>query len=185
MKVTGTGWLIQRQFYAEKYAPADLEKVKEALAPADRQELFGRTVLAVSWVELGAIMNFMLLADRLLGKGNRELIGEIMRYKAQREFRGIYRFFLSLSTPRNIIRRASAVWKKMYSEGEASIENETKNSIDLVVKSLRTQPPYHDLSVVYYAEEVMRISGWQNPRGEILKSPQLGHDHLRIHFTWD
>lgn len=185
MKVTGTGWLIQWKYYQEKYSPAELEKVKAALAPADRQELFGRTLLAVSWIELGAIMNFMLLADRLLGKGNRELIGDIMRYKARQEFKGIYRFFLSLSTPRSIVKKASMVWKKMYSEGEAAVENETKNSIDLVVNNLRTQPPYHDLSVVYYAEEVMRISGWQNPRGEILKSPQLGHDHLRIHFTWE
>jgi hypothetical protein len=185
MKVTGTGWLIQWLFYQEKYTPTELERVKAALAPEDRQELFARTVLPISWIELGAVMNFLLLADKMLGNGKLELIGEAMRYKAQKEFRGIYRFFLSISTPKNIMRRASVVWKKMYSEGEASTENETKSSLDFVVKDLHTQPLYHDLSVACYAEEVMRIAGWQNPRGELIKSPRLGHDQLRIHFTWD
>ncbi|MEW6515569.1 MAG: hypothetical protein AB1439_01510 [candidate division FCPU426 bacterium] len=185
MKVTGTGWLIQWQYYQEKYSPADLERVKAALAPADQQELFGRAVLPVSWVDLGAIMSFMLAADRLLAKGDKGLIGDVMRYKAQKEFTGIYRFFLSLASPKTIMRRASVIWKKMYSEGEAVVLNETKTSIDIKVTELKTQPPYHDLSVVAYAEEVMRIAGWQNPRGEIKKSPRLGHDHMLIHYTWD
>ncbi len=185
MKVTGTGWLIQWQFYQEKYSREELERVKAVLAPADRQELFERTVLPISWVGLSAIMNFMVLADKMLDKGKLELIGEIMRYKAQKEFRGIYRFFLSVTTPKTIVRRASVVWKKMYSEGEASVENETKNSIDLVVTDLRAQPPYHDLSVAYYAEEVMRIAGWQNPRGEVRESPRLGQNRMLIHFTWE
>jgi len=70
MLAKGAGWLSHYEYFKKNFSQSDIERVKESLSEEDRQELFSKTILAVSWVKLKSIVNFLVKADKLLGKGD-------------------------------------------------------------------------------------------------------------------
>jgi hypothetical protein len=181
----GAGFLAHLDFLQTHYGAEGIERAKADLSAEDRQELFGRTVLAVTKLRLQAVINFILAADRLLGRGDLRLYKESLRYKAEKEFRGIYKVFMSFVSPHFIIQRVGAVWKQMYSQGAAASEFVNDHSARLTLTDVPDMPKTHDLAVVVYAEELLRISNCKNPRGVIEKSVTQGDDRCTFLFTWD
>jgi len=108
-----------------------------------------------------------------------------LKYKANKELTGIYKFFVSMVSPHHIIKRASNVWKQMYNQGEASVEVIDDKNVNLKIVNAPDMPKYHEIAIITYVEEAMRISGCKNPRGILKKSIHNHDDCCLIRFNWE
>jgi hypothetical protein len=183
MRVWRAGWMIQLNFFHSHYSLYDIERVKSVISDQDREELFGYPK-DPKWIDLQSVMHFLESADRVLGKSDLGVIRECMRFKARREFGGLYKVLLGLTSPESIIRRGFQAWKHMYDQGETNVELNDKNMVLIRITKLIDQPDHHLESIVFYCEEVLRIAGAQQITIQVLKSYQSGDDQILLQFRW-
>lgn len=123
--IKGTGWKGVYEYLLKVGGPEGIDKVKAALSKED-QEIFTKPILPISWIDFGAYMRFLLTADRVLGKGDMQLIKDANIYNANNDLKGIYKMFISFISPQTILRNAGMVWSRYYDSGKLTVEWEGK-----------------------------------------------------------
>jgi len=85
--VKGSGWLSCREYFEKTIGVEGIQKVIQALEPAD-QQAFAKTILPGSWTSYDAFIHFLLKADSLFGKGDNKMIAAANIYSARKILRG-------------------------------------------------------------------------------------------------
>jgi hypothetical protein len=181
--VKATRWLDCRKFFLAQFGPEGVEKVLSALSPED-QAVLSKPILPISWINYGSYLNFIFTADKLLGKGDKALIRESAVYTANQHFKGLYRIFVSLTSPQFVGRKAAQVWRLYFDVGKAEQINEGPNSAELKLSEYPDIPLHHDLSHTPFMETILAISGAKNPKGTHPKCMARGDDHCLWQFHW-
>src|ERR1700690_992831 len=102
-QIRGSAWLSNLEYLKKTFSPEDVEKVKAALPPAVRHDFFERVILPVTWIDFKTFIDVNKTMDKILGGGNGRITRESAIYSANHDFKGMYRFFISLASPKMVI----------------------------------------------------------------------------------
>lgn len=184
-KIKGTGWLGIYDYFVNTYGIDRVERVISTLSQEEQVALTGELILPISWVDLGAYMHFLIAADRILGKGDFELIKKANAYSANKDIRGIYKIFTNFVSPRFIIRNAGKLWSRYFDQGKLVLIREEKKGMTLKLTDFPDIPLHHELDQQSFMEECYRISGGKNIQGTHPKCIARGDDCCLFEFTLD
>jgi hypothetical protein len=183
-KIRGTGWLGINEYFVNTYGKDRVDRVISTLSPEDQAALT-ELILTISWVDLGAYIHFLLAADRILGKGDYELIKKANAYSANKDIRGIYKIFTNFVSPKFIIRNAGKLWSRYFDQGTLKLIREDKKGMTLQLTDFPDVPLHHELDQLAFMEECYRISGGKFIEGSHPKCIARGDDCCHFEFTWD
>jgi hypothetical protein len=181
----GSAFLAELEYLFHQYGADGLERVKAALSPQDLQALFGTRVLSSTWVDYNAAIRFILTADRVLGKGDLQVVRDAGRYCAQHNFSGIYKFFISLTSPRFILDNAHHVWRLYHDAGNVTIEWCGEKNATLFIRDFPDMPLHHEWDTIPTLEETIRMSGGKNV---VILHPQClarGDEYCLADVSWE
>lgn len=184
-KVKGTGWKGIYEYLIKTNGPAGFEKLLAALGPGDR-EVFSKQILPVSWVDYGMFIRVLLTADKVLGKGDMSWLKEAETFSAWQDLRGIYRAFISLTSPEFVLSNIGRFWKQYYDQGEITFAWRDKTGGALKLLNFSDMPLRHEYDQNPYMEECIRITQrGKNVRSSHPKCLARGDDHCLYEFHWD
>jgi hypothetical protein len=110
----------------------------------DYSELFERKILPVSWVDYGSYFNYLKALDKTIGQGDLNLIKEIASITSEKNFKGLYKLFMSLLSPKAILKKIPNIWKIQHDQGTCSLIWHSDKIVDLVVTDWEP-PKDHEL----------------------------------------
>jgi hypothetical protein len=164
MNIKGVAWLASFDYILKRFGAAGVEKITAVLSESDRTHLFGSRIMPVSWVDYGAAVRFMVAADKVFGKGDYQIVREAGVYCAWQNFKGIYRFFISLTSPKFILGNSQAVWKQYFDHGKVGVEWIPNQGARLTLTEAPDLPAQHEWDLLPTLEEAVRMSGGKNVR---------------------
>jgi len=179
----GAGWKATCEYLIKVGGSDALDRVKAALTPEDRA-IFSKPILPITWLDYSAFMRFMLLADKVLGKGDMQIVKDASVYSAQQDLRGIYKIFISFTSPEFIIKNVGVMWRQYYDSGSITVEGKQEKSGALKLVNFPDIPLHHDADQLPYMEECLRLSGAKNVRGSHPKCIARGDDCCIFRFSW-
>ncbi|MEW6515546.1 MAG: hypothetical protein AB1439_01395 [candidate division FCPU426 bacterium] len=182
--VKATRWLDVQEFIAKTYGSDGVRSVLDSLAPED-QALWRQKIVPVMWLDYGAYLRYMFAADKVLGKGDYSLIDASARYTARKHFSGIYKFFISLTSPHFVIKRAAQVWRQYFDVGKMEVIEEKDHLSILQLSEYPDIPLNHEFSHTPFMEELVRMSNGKNPRGKHPKCMARKDEYCLWEFTWE
>lgn len=184
-KTKGMGVLMEFEYILKRVGETEFEKLKAAISPADRELLFGRPILPVSWVDYNAFFRVLAEADRRFGKGDFELVRQAAMYGVEKLFTGVYKMFISLVSPRFILNNASAVWAQSFNIGKVTAQWHADKDVTLVLTEWPDIPLQHEYDQAPGVEAVIRLSGGRNVKSDHPKCIARGDGVCHFHFTWE
>lgn len=169
-------------YVEEKYSVDDIEKARQILSPEDYAELFG--LHSGSWISFQSLINFNIAMDQLIGQGDLKLIDELAEETSTRNFKGLYKIFLSLLTPKSFINNIPRIWNQQLDQGECSVSWRHDHSADLIITNW--EPPlYHDLLQIPYHVKAISIAGGKNVLVTHPKCIVRGDGKCVFHYEFD
>jgi hypothetical protein len=182
-EVKGTGWLSNYDYVLKIAGPEGVKKIISSLSPEDRN-IFSKPILPILWLDFGAFMRFMLAADRIFGKGDYKVIEAASIHAAQKDLRGIYKMFISFTSPQFIIKNAATLWRTYYNRGVLSAEWSTDTSGRLTLENFPDMPLHHEHNHMPYMEECFRMSGGKDIVGSHPQCLARGDKACVFEFSW-
>lgn len=183
--IKGTGFLGFQSLLLKKFGAAAEEKVKAQLSEEDRTLLFGKKILPIGWVDYGAYTRYMIAADRLFGKGDKELIVTMNREIANTDTRGLYRIFFMVLTTKAIFTKAGQLWRLYYDKGSLTVTSEKSNQCEFNIVGIPDIPHHHEYANYGYFGELGRLTGAKNIKIMHPKCQARGDEVCRFNFYWD
>ncbi len=180
----GTGWRSVQDYFLQQAGPAGIAKVMEALDPQDR-EIFARPILPISWIDYGAYFRYLLAADRILGRGDLEMIRAASRHAARYDLHGIYKIFISLTSPKFVIQNSARLWRQYYDAGEVTVEWRGEKSGALYLAQFADMPLHHENNHQAYMEECLRLSSCKEVRGSHPQCLARRDARCAFEFSWE
>ncbi len=172
------------EYLKSRGGEAGWRRALATLTPEESVEL-SRPILPVHWYDYGSVIRLLLAADKLFGRGDRQLLREAGIYNAHQDLRGIYRMFISYTSPQYVINNSGRVWKQYYDRGQLAVAWQNNKGGALKMTGFPDIPLHHDAQQLGYMEEAFRISGGKNIRGHHPRCIARGDDHCLYEFTWD
>lgn len=183
-QVKATRWLDAKEFLVKTYGQSEVDKVVEALSEED-QTLFSRPIIPVAWIDYSAYMRYMFMADRILGTGNYQVLAKSAHYACDKQFKGIYKFFVSFTSPEYVLKRVSQVWRQFHSAGTLTLVPKTEKTADLVLVGFPDIPKGHEYSHMPYMCRIMELSSAKNVKAIHPKCMARGDDQCLFKFKWE
>jgi hypothetical protein len=184
-RVKGTGWKGIYEYLIKTNGTEGFERLLAALSPEDR-DLFSKGILPVSWIDYGTFVRVLLTADKVLGKGDKSWLKAAETYSAWHDLRGIYRAFISLTSPEFVLGNIGRFWGQYFDEGQLTIAWRGEKSGALKLVNVSHMPLYHEYDHIPYMEEAFRMTQrGKNIRGTHPKCLARGDDHCLYEFHWE
>jgi hypothetical protein len=185
MNIKGTGWIAMKKYFDETYGRKDLMKLKAALDEETRALFEKENVLPMTWMDYGAYMKILLTADKVLGRGDFEIVKQANYYGARQDIKGVYKIIVSLVSPKTAISAASKLIKQYYDKGTLFLENVTPKSVTIILEGVDDIPLYHDIENGSYGAEVLRMAGAKNVTVTHPQCMARGDSRCRFDVTWE
>ena len=183
-RIKGTGVLSSVLYFKDQWGEAGLEKIKAACTGAAR-DMLARPVLPVVWYPDQAMIDMLLVADKVCGRGDKNVLRAIGRFDAERNLRGVYKMFISLTSPHFLIKNAARVWRQFFDEGDVETRHFEETSGVLVVRNFSDMPLYHEVNQMPFMERALEMCGCRNVRGAHLACLARGDDRCEFRYTWE
>jgi hypothetical protein len=146
-------------YVTERATAEQLERIKGQLGEAARALLFETPILAMSYVDYGAVIELLLAADKVMGKGDLELLRDASRQNQRKNLGGIYRTLVSLASPDFVIERASKLWERYHDTGRLSAEKYGTHAVKLTLRDYPGIPMHHGPEIEGAFEELINLTG--------------------------
>lgn len=186
MKIKGTGWIALIKFFEDTYTAEQLAKLSAALDDETRALFEKRTnILAFTWLDYGAYMKILLMADKVLGRGDFEVVKQANYYGARHDLKGVYKIIVSLVSPKTAIAAASKLIKQYYDKGNLFLENVKSNSVTIIIEGAEDIPLHHDIEMGSYGAEVLRMAGAKNVTFTHPQCMARGDPRCRFEVSWE
>ncbi len=183
-KLKGTGWKGALEYLDKTYGPEGMRKLLAALDEPDRQ-ILSKPILPISWLDFSAYIRIILTADKVLGSGDHKLIEAASVYNAQKDLKGVYKLFLSVTSPRFVISNAQRLWRQYNDEGDLSVEWRGSKEGVLYIRNYPDIPLHHELDQLPYMIEALKMSGCKNVQARHVQCIARGDEQCRTEFKWD
>lgn len=184
-KFKGSGWLAALELIKQRIGSEGLEKLKARLSEEDRKLIFGKPILAISWLDYAAYIRMMIAADQMIGIGNLAFLAEAARTEAQQNLKGMYRFLLSITSTQTALAKIPIIWKQYFDTGTITVERSGKGFVDIQITDWPDIPLHHEIPQGAYMEAAAEISGGRNPRYTHPQCIARGDAVCLLKFVWE
>jgi predicted hydrocarbon binding protein len=117
VNVKAQGLLHGIAFVRERFGEQEAERVLAACSPAVRDRC--ATAIAINWIPLAELVEFLTVADRVLGAGDGKIAEAIGAASARINLRHLaLRLAFFLGRPEFLMRRVAGVWRQYNERGE-------------------------------------------------------------------
>lgn len=147
-----------KKFVLQRGGEGAFQRILEQLGPEDRA-LAAKTVLHNEWLDCGLWWKLLMTADRVLGKGDLQLIREIGAFDARESLNGVYRVFLSFLQPAHILVRAPLMWRQYYDTGRMVAVNITDKRAEMRLVEFPGLPVNHEIELIGWMEAALSMTG--------------------------
>lgn len=172
------------KYFQECHPPDKLEKLKAALDKEARELLESKYVLPFTWIDYGTFLNIQLTADRVIGRGDFELLKQLNYFSARHDVHGVYKFIVSLLSPKTAFQALSKLLTQFYDKGKLHLENVTSTSVSIIIEDAPDIPLHHDIEQGAYVEEIVRMAGAKDIRFTHTQCMARGDPLCRWEVTW-
>ena len=179
IRAKGIFWLNLKKQITEQGGPQALADTLAGLSPED-QAIFAQSITAVSWVDYGAIMRLILHYH----KGSVAALKEGSVWAAHENLKGVYRTFISMTSPRFICKNIPLLWKQYFDSGKLALDWVNTNHVVLRISGVVGMPKHHEDNFLPFLEEALRIAGAKDVYGFHSKCLARGDSHCRIELRW-
>ncbi len=162
-----------------------IEKTKAALNDQDREALFGKKILPISWVDFTAVLNFIGMLDLQLGKGDGQLVADISSHMAVNEFKGFYKLFMKLSSPEFVLNNAPRIFRQQFDRGQVMVQWPERGHGILVFHDFEVTASHHEKMFMAFHRQALTLSGAKNIKGIHSKCINRGDEHCEYDYHWD
>ncbi|MCD4813542.1 hypothetical protein K8S19_07610 [bacterium] len=182
--VKASRWIDCHEYLVKEFGPRCDEKILADLSPED-QAVFQKEILPFQWLDYGAYLRYVFAADKVMGKGDNNLVALSSRYTARKHFSGIYRIFISVASPQFVLKRSARVWRQYFDVGTIETLEAADKHVLAKLTGYPDIPLNHDLSHIPFMEEILTMCGAKNPKGKHPKCQARGDDHCLWEFHWE
>ena len=184
MKVKGTAVKTIPEFIKSEH-PEKYKEWMEKLSPTSR-ELFLNGALASEWYPIeDAIIQPTKIMSELCYEHPTKGAFECGRYSAEVSLKGIYKFYVKMSSPRHIIDRASRVLQAYYDPSELKVVSKSSDHVTVHIVKWPTPNEVVDQRLAGWMEKALEISGCKDVKVNIAKSLAKGDKYTEFAITWN
>ncbi len=184
VNIKGGSILDSINYINEKFSKADIENAKQALSASDRAALFERTIMSISLVTFESVINYMTMLDKQTGKSDLALLKEIAQVTSARNFKGIYKIFMSLLSPQRIINKVPNIWKQQLDQGDCRVIWESEHEGNIEVTNWEA-PRNHELLQIPYYIKALTIAGGKNANVTHPECIARGDEACIFHYEFE
>lgn len=184
MNTKGTAWIGLMNYLNENFSVAEISKLKSFL-DNEAKELFEKKILHTSWIDYATYIKTLVIADRILGRGDLGLIRQVNYYQARTEVKWPYRILISLLSPKTVINSGCKIYRQYYDKGKSTAVNLTAHSVTFKIEDAPDIPRYHDVELEAYFEELLRMAGTKNIKWINHKCIAKSDPYCLDEVTWE
>jgi hypothetical protein len=184
-KIKGTSFLNLLEYFEKIKGLEGIEQVKAALSEKDRIALFSKPIMPISLVDYHANFNFLLTADKILGKGDLQLIKDAVAYEIRKNFTGIYKLFISFTSMELIINSSARAWRQYLDTGAVTIERKEKKIMLFKITDFPNIPLHHDVANSTAIITLASLSGAKNVTVNHVKCMARGDQYCLSEIKWE
>jgi hypothetical protein len=176
MAVQVTGHVIRsRYMYVRKQGEEAFAQVLTQLGP-EAQQVFERGPLETAWYPYDVYLELSTTIDRVLGKGDLQLVYEMGAYSCEYNLTGIYRMFFRFGNINFLIERAAKAWRSQYDFGlmTASRDPEIKQRATLELSEVPRPSKVLFLAVKGWVVKAVELTGSELVKTEDYFSEEPG-----------
>ncbi len=164
--------------------PARLQAMTK-LFPAESQQLFSRSLVALEWVPLDHWAPVLQVVFEQLFRKDELQFRRLIRAICKRDFSGVYRVYVKNTSPHEVLSKAASIWTAYFDTGSLTCEPAEVSSglqqATLKMRDLHTEFPIFALVMLAYIEQILDMAGAENctvQRGkELLMLGRLSCDY--------
>lgn len=156
------------KFLQVELSPEQFQQAVSRVDPAYKAKLSSGRVMPIEVFPLSVLNQLTLAGAAIRGEQPLRFAERAGRAAAKDAVSGIYRFLATLVTPTKLLARASGLFSTIYTHGTLSVENETANGAEVVLRDFPSEPV-----------GCARISGWMRQLAEHTRVRDIDVQHLR------
>lgn len=177
--------MIQARAYVqEEYGDAGVARLKAQLSRETRDAIYSETLLPTDWLELDRCVDWTVALDEVLGTGDLTTCAEMTRNITINHFSALYRPILTGTTPNEMLVKTSRLWTRYYDRGESIVEFPAANHALKRILHAPDLPLHHQVFLVPYYEELLRLCGAREPHARHVQCVALGAEECVTEIKW-
>ena len=162
MQIKAQGLLNAAEWIEEQYGQASLRDVIRACGPEVRDRY--TSAIAINWHPMAEFVEFLEVADRLLGRGDGRIAEEIGAAGARKNMKGaMLRLAFYLSKPDFLMKRITQLWRQFNDEGSMELLHIDEFSSSIEVKGVTRPQWLFCCTLTGWSREVSNALGGQHP----------------------
>lgn len=180
----GSAWLFNLNFIKERFGNEGFEKVLGKMTPEEQAPLRAPILDAVWGPDFMLYMRFILLADELLGRGDKALIHEVAALQFRRDTK-LYSVFFKFMTPELVLRTVPLVWQIYFKPaGRTDFKMVGEKHGEYRVFDFNPMPRHHEHFHSSYLEQILIHCGYKQYRVSHPQCLGRGNSECLWDFSW-
>lgn len=166
--------------YVRKQGEVAFQKVLGQLGH-EAQAVFERGPLETAWYPYDVYLELSITIDRVLGRGDLQLVYEMGAYSCEYNLTGIYRMFFRFGNINFLIGQAAKAWRSQYDFGVMQVirdpDNKTRATLELSEVPRPTRVLF--LAVKGWVVKAVELTG-----SELVKTEDFYSDEPGAPMRW-
>jgi hypothetical protein len=173
MNIKAQGLFNAAKWIEKELGQAALRDVLRACSPAVRDRY--TTAIVINWHPVEEFVEFLEVAERLLGRGDGKLAEAVGAAGARENLRGaIVRAAAFIANPEFMMKRVASLWSQFNDEGSMEIIKFDPEEMVVEVKGLETTHWLFCCTLTGWMAEVALHFGWKSASAKHVKCRSKG-----------
>jgi len=185
MEIKGTGIKTTREFVKENF-PDKYEMWLNSLPEKTRALYSSPLINMAGWYPIKEA--YLIPIDKIISMfyaGNIKTGAETLgKFSADIALKGIYKLYLMIATPQNLMQKASVMFTTFYSPSEVKVSEATAKSVTLQITKFEEITPSLEYRIAGWCVRAIELCGCKNVSYRITKSYTKFDPHTDIMFNW-
>ncbi len=183
-RVKGSTLINRLQYLDVKGTPEQKEQILKTL-DAEFQRSIRVGLMPAVWYPLDYFVTLMVSMDKVMGRGDLNLIPEIGRFAGELACKGIYKIFFKIGSVEFILKRAPQFWQQLFDTGTLSITADGHGKATLRLEKFEGLPKVLCLSLQGWSQALLELAGAKNAKLDVVRWPKPGDPTFEMAGRWD
>lgn len=186
MDIKGTAIKTTREFVRANF-PEGYDLWINSL-PEKSKEVYSSSMLNIAcWYPLKETYQIpMEKIVELFYSGDEKAAGEALgRFSADLVLTGIYKLFLLVATPKNLMTRATVVFSTYYVPSEVRVTESSSKSVSMQITKFSEMSPILEYRIAGWCVRALELCGCKKVEYKINKSLLNGDSYTEMLYNWE
>jgi hypothetical protein len=185
MEIKGTGIKTTREFVKTNF-PNQYDTWINSLPDKTKALYHSPLINMAGWYPFKDA--YVVPLDKLISMfyaGNAKTGGEAVgKFSADIALKGIYKLYLMIATPQNLMQKASVMFSTFYMPSEIKVSEAGAKTVTLQINKFQDITPVVEYRIAGWCVRSLELCGCKNVDYKITKSLTRLESHTDIVFTW-